>query len=409
MAIPSSGQVSLNTVKTEFGDPNSDGQYKLSEYYRDGDNDPIPNSQTSVPASGAISIGNFRGTSSDPTVYYIQEGAGSTKSFIQTSDSQDEDAPASATAQIGYKVVQSGTSIQIYAWDVQNSDSDDSHYYSTSGTQTNFSGYTSSSNSLLIFSVNTGVTSGYSAYYGLSLVSGADIATYYSQYGMAGMTTSTSGNAVSTTPQGMRIGYLVIAPIGDSMQKSGVTRITFTLVKSSSPTYTAQFVMDLYAQAESEESDCPQCCVHTDMLVHTPNGETHISQLHIGSQVYSYNFETGEKVIDTITRKRFVRRDNEVKVNNLVMTEDHPVYLQDGRLASFNPEGTLNSYNMVVDQLVVGDNMMTANGELQEINTIEILEGTQPNYTLYTRNGNFYASPQGDNSILVDSVIQELI
>jgi len=163
----------------------------------------------------------------------------------------------------------------------------------------------------------------------------------------------------------------------------------------------------LDAQAESNEEDCYTCCVHTDMLVHTPNGEVHISQLHIGSQVYSYNFETGEKVIDTITRKRFVRRDNEVKVNNLVMTADHPVYLQDGRLASFNPEETLSSYNMVVDQLEVGDNMMTANGELQEINTIEILEGLQPNYTLYTGNGNFYASPQGDNSILVDSVIQE--
>jgi len=27
---------------------------------------------------------------------------------------------------------------------------------------------------------------------------------------------------------------------------------------------------------------------------------------------------------------------------------------------------------------------------------------------LYTENGNFYASPNGDNAILVDSVVQEL-
>jgi len=52
--------------------------------------------------------------------------------------------------------------------------------------------------------------------------------------------------------------------------------------------------------------------------------------------------------------------------------------------------------------------MMTANNELEVVHTIEKIEGEQPNYTLYTENGNFYASPNGDNAILVDSVVQEL-
>ena len=90
------------------------------------------------------------------------------------------------------------------------------------------------------------------------------------------------------------------------------------------------------------------------------------------------------------------------------MTADHPVYLQSGRLASLNPEQTLSSYNMSVDQLIVGDKMMTANNELEVVHTIEKIEGEQPNYTLYTENGNFYASPNGNNAILVDSVVQEL-
>ena len=409
MAIPSTGQVSLNTVKTEFGDPNSDGQYKLSEYYRDGDNDPIPNSQTSVPASGAISIGNFRGTSADPTVYYVRQGSGTTNvSFAQYSENQEQDVPAHAAALVGFKIVLSGTTIQVYSWEAQVSDSADAVYYTVGGTSTNHTTYTSPSNSLLSFSVNTGTTNGYNCYYTLALVSGSDIARYYGQSGLTGMTTSVVGQGVTTTGQGARFGYVTLAPVNDANHESGYTRVTFTFFKTGSPTYNAQFLLNLDTQAESEEEDCYTCCVHTDMLVHTPNGEMHVKQLHIGSPVYSYNFDTGEKVEDKIIRKRYVKRNNEFKVNELKMTADHPVYLQSGRLASLNPEQTLSSYNMVVDQLVVGDKMMTANNELETIHTIEKIEGEQPNYTLYTENGNFYASPNGDNAILVDSVVQEL-
>lgn len=409
MAIPSTGQVSLNTVKTEFGDPNSDGQYKLSEYYRDGDNDPIPNSQTSIPASGDISIGNFRGTSADPTVYYVREGSGTTNySFAQMSENIEQDYPANAAALVGFKVILSGTTIQVYSWQDQSSDSDDAVYYTTSGTSTNHISYTSHTNSLLTYSVNTGTTSGYNCYYTLALVSGSDIARYYAQSGLTGMTASVTGQGVTTTGQGARFGYITLAPINDSNSESGKTRVTFTFFKSGATTYSSQFLLDLDAQAESEEDDCYECCVHTDMLVHTPLGEIHVKHLHIGSPVYSYNFDTGEKVEDKIIRRRYVKRNNEYKVNELKMTADHPVYLQSGRLASLNPEQTLSSYNMSVDQLIVGDKMMTANNELEVVHTIEKIEGEQPNYTLYTENGNFYASPNGNNAILVDSVVQEL-
>ena len=408
MAIPSSGQVSLNTVKTEFGDPNSDGQYKLSEYYRDGDNDPIPNSQTSIPASGAISIGNFRGTSADPTEYFVREGSGTNVSFGQYSENIEEGSPANSAALVGFKIILSGTTIQIYSWQAQISDSDDAVYYAVNGTNTNHISYTSHTSSLLSYSVNTGFTSGYNAYYTLALVSGTDIARYYPQSGLTGMTTSVSGTSVTTSGQGARFGYITLAPINDANQESGHTRVTFTLLKSGSATYNAQFILNLDAVAESDEDDCYECCVHTDMLVHTPLGEIHVKHLHIGSPVYSYNFDTGEKVEDKIIRKRYVKRNNEYKVNELKMTADHPVYLQSGRLASLNPEQTLSSYNMSVDQLIIGDKMMTANNELEVVHTIEKIEGEQPNYTLYTENGNFYASPNGDNAILVDSVVQEL-
>ena len=416
MAIPSTGQVSLNTVKTEFGDPNSDGQFKLSEYYRDGDNDPIPNSQTSIPASNQISLGNFRGTSNITEVYYVRKGQSNTDlSFTASTENQEFDSPAFAVAEITYKVVQSGTSIQIYAWDGSMGDYEESYYYTAASpfTQTDLAvdgnsstPYTSNGTALLIYSNAVGTSSGYNAYYTITNISGTAPDLYPPGYSLTPATNNSAGQGVTSSGQGVGVGMTASVTVNDSDSADGTSRITWTFFHSSYPTHTAKFVQFLSAQAESEEDDCPECCVHTDMLLHTPAGEYHVSQLHIGSEVYSYNFETGEKVIDKIIRKRLVRRNNEVKVNNLKMTADHPVYLQNGRLASFNPEETLSSYNMDVDQLVIGDKMMTANGELETIEQIEQLEGNQPNFTLYTENGNFYASPNGDNPILVDSVIQ---
>ena len=81
------------------------------------------------------------------------------------------------------------------------------------------------------------------------------------------------------------------------------------------------------------------------------------------------------------------------------MTEDHPVYLEDGRKASINPEATKINYKQIVDQLQIGDKMMTLDG-LEEITSIEKYEGNHKNFALQTKHNNFYA-----NGHLVDSVI----
>ena len=162
MAIPSSGQVSLNTVKNEFGDPNSDGQYKLSEYYRDGDNDPIPNSQTSVPASGAISIGNFRGTAADSETYYVRKGTGNSDiSFEGIADVEDDsggDGGANAHAFVGIHIKMSGTSIIINTWHDHVSDEIEAYYYTTGGTQTDHEPYHADDDALLSYSNPVGVS-----------------------------------------------------------------------------------------------------------------------------------------------------------------------------------------------------------------------------------------------------------
>ena len=76
-------------------------------------------------------------------------------------------------------------------------------------------------------------------------------------------------------------------------------------------------------------------------------------------------------------------------------------------MASIDPEQTLAVYKQNVDKIVTGDKMMTDKG-LQEIITIDAVDGEQSNYTIHTSNNNFYGSPQGKEAILVDSVEQQV-
>ena len=145
---------------------------------------------------------------------------------------------------------------------------------------------------------------------------------------------------------------------------------------------------------------CPYCCVHDSMLIATGDDMRSIYDIKIGDMVVSHNFETGQDELTEVTDLIIVDRDVDYKVNDLVMTEDHPVYLEGGRKASVNPNATLLNYKQEVDQLVVGDKMMKLDGSLEEITSIEKFEGEHKNFAVQTKYNNFYA-----NGHLVDSVI----
>lgn len=59
MALPTSGTISINALKTEFGSSNN----SLSAYYRGGGIVPDTPTNASVPTSGVISLFNFYGAS----------------------------------------------------------------------------------------------------------------------------------------------------------------------------------------------------------------------------------------------------------------------------------------------------------------------------------------------------------
>jgi len=149
------------------------------------------------------------------------------------------------------------------------------------------------------------------------------------------------------------------------------------------------------------EGGCPLCCVHESMLIATGEDMKSIYDINIGDRVVSHNFETGQDELTEVTDLIIVERDVDYKVNNLIMTEDHPVYLEDGSKASINPEATLLNYKQEVNELKVGDKMRVLGGALEEIKTIERFPGTEKNFAIQTKHNNFYA-----NGILVDSVIK---
>jgi hypothetical protein len=161
---------------------------------------------------------------------------------------------------------------------------------------------------------------------------------------------------------------------------------------------------DIYLQGDatvlSGGGGCPLCCVHDSMLIATEEDMKSIYDIQIGDKVISHNFETGKDEVVEVTDIIIVDRDVDYKINDLVMTEDHPVYLEGGRKASLNPDATLLNYKQEVDQLVIGDRMMKLDGTLEEITSIEKFEGEHKNFAVQTKHNNFYA-----NGHLVDSVI----
>jgi len=176
------------------------------------------------------------------------------------------------------------------------------------------------------------------------------------------------------------------------LQKTGYPEFTFTTIDTDYEV--------LVFNTGGSDGGCPLCCVHDSMLIATGDDMKSIYDIQIGDKVVSHNFETGQDELTEVTDIIIVDRDVDYKVNDLIMTEDHPVYLEGGRKASVNPEATLLNYKQEVDQLVVGDKMMKLDGTLEEIVSIERHEGTHKNFAVQTKYNNFYA-----NGHLVDSVI----
>lgn len=142
-------------------------------------------------------------------------------------------------------------------------------------------------------------------------------------------------------------------------------------------------------------------CLHESIPVNTPNGDKLINELNEGDLVYSYNLQTNQIEETIINEIQQPEHDNLYKVNNLLLTDDHPLFNINNELVSIEPELSLKRYELESKQLKVGDKLKTIDNSDFEITSIERYKGKYPTYTIFTDNENFYAG-----GILVHSEIK---
>jgi len=319
-----------------------------------------------------------------------------------------------------------GTTIKIYARLQGNGDeaggSADADIYTglgETGTVTSLTAPSSFHNVNFEFAEITNVDSGYKVGFTDAAVTGFSAQHAAGEVTSQNMTNSSSPTtAVSTTfwtasagsstqdtpPAGINyVRYESFAV--ENAQDTGYDRVTLHFTHATLTDF--DVVVDIATDAEGVmtdpgEEDCPQCCIHESMLIATEEDMKSIHDIKIGDKVISYNFETQSNELVEVEDLITIERDVDYKVNNLILTEDHPVYLNTGKKASINPEATLLNYKQEVDQIQIGDIMVKLDGTEEVIESIEKYEGTHLNYAIKTKHNNFYA-----DGILVDSVIQE--
>ena len=142
-------------------------------------------------------------------------------------------------------------------------------------------------------------------------------------------------------------------------------------------------------------------CIHEDHLVQTDRGLMHIDDIaKHDPKVYGYNTETGQIELAELIEIRIVKHDNLYIINDTKVTEDHILYADGYRPVSVKPTKAKENYGKDSEEIKVGDKLMKYDGSLEEVNSIEVLEGMHKTYVIKTELGNFYA-----NDILVDSEI----
>ena len=133
-------------------------------------------------------------------------------------------------------------------------------------------------------------------------------------------------------------------------------------------------------------------CIHEDMLVQTSDGLKHISDVINHTQgIWSYNFETNEKELVDILKIEIQPHSNLYQINNFKLTDDHAIYRIDGTPVAVNPQNALEKYGIEAEQIQIGDQIISFDGDVITVNSIEVLSGEHKTYTILTKNNNFYA------------------
>lgn len=420
MTIESSGAISLGTTagtnRSISGELGGTEPHSLSEYYRDGsysDGISISASSTSIPTGNwngftyteEIKFSNFYGVAAPETGNLSNTwftSLGQLPPFSWANESYSSITNPQAGANLGFQNDQTNDRIAM-RYSTFNSGSPQTFSYA----YISYTGYaTETFRAKCQYNVTAGGFNSSNAENPSSFSPAsntyANISTssYSPQWQWVAKATSSATTCTLQASSGTSASddrpYWTVANSTETDTVSG-PESTF----GSTTTYGASVNLSATYSTQQQPGGPGGPCIHEDMLVSTQYGEQSIHDIKEGSpKIWSWNSSTNEKELVDLLQIYIVENDNLYTVNNLKLTEDHPVYLEGGTRASINPEKTLENYELTVNQLAVDDKIMKEDGTLETITSLEILSGTHVTYTLKTEHNNFYS-----NGYLVDSEI----
>jgi hypothetical protein len=157
----------------------------------------------------------------------------------------------------------------------------------------------------------------------------------------------------------------------------------------------------------------PGLCIYENIPVNLKEGTANIHDLDVGDMIMSYNWETGQEEEVEIQQIEKRLHENLYKImlsdpndetegeelKELILTEDHPIYKQDGSMVSEDPSRTAANYDLDAASIQPNDLLKVLDGKYYaQVHRLEGFPKKHWTYTILTKNNNFYA-----NGVLVHS------
>ena len=154
-------------------------------------------------------------------------------------------------------------------------------------------------------------------------------------------------------------------------------------------------------------------CIYENIPVNLKEGTANIHDLDVGDMIMSYNWETGQEEEVEIQQIEKRLHENLYKImlsdpndetegeelKELILTEDHPIYKQDGSMVSEDPSRTAANYDLDAASIQPNDLLKVLDGKYYaQVHRLEGFPKKHWTYTILTKNNNFYA-----NGVLVHS------
>ena len=364
----------------------------------------------SLTSSGQISMSDIRSELGDSGSISLKEASDGTIATINTQNDADDrpdgSAPHAMTEFYSYDHDLAGTS------------------WSTSNTTLNLSGFpggtgTSLSDAEMTVSNGSGGTScsvsttgGPFGTFTLAISSSGDpgsLGTSNSGSGFISTSSANSNSLFSSHNSGTR--FIRTRWAHSPSNKDGTGNYTLTLTNNS----VGANITGSISFVGGGGGPGGGLCIYENIPVNLKEGTANIHDLNVGDMIMSYNWETGQEEEVEILQIEKRLHDNLYKImlsdpndetegeelKELILTQDHPVYKEDGSMVSDDPDKAKDNYNLDSAAIQPNDLLKILDGKYYaQVHRLEGFPKKHWTYTILTSNKNFYA-----NGVLVHSEI----